>query len=331
MTRIIFILTVLLIGCSTTNNRTDQDGTDGPVASYKDSLRVDPPVVHYDKDLEIIMTCKVYQYGGKNSINKKVTKTIEYYANGKIASETYKGYKETAQTGNSNATYFSDYKDTLLVQRRSIMDKGDSTKTILSYNQNGQLIKETHYNYERQIRADVDKGLGRPGGCIITEEDYEKERSWAIRSIIHYTYDSLGRKAEYYAPSVHWGSQNRYTWSYNDKGQIKEHRSYDHDRLIWIEEFSYTDTNYQYTRTWFDYDGNPKHLKEKKWEYSSQITCTFSLDKQGRVIEEAVTTEKGEFRGRTSTEHNSNGLIAKTVKYNKDNNPEMTHVYEYEK
>lgn len=76
---------------------------DGDIVTiYKDSLRVVPHIVDYDKDLEIKMTCKVYQYSGKNSLNKKVTKIIKYYSNGRIASEAYKGYKETAHISSSH-------------------------------------------------------------------------------------------------------------------------------------------------------------------------------------------------------------------------------------
>lgn len=325
----VFILSLSITSCTTTSESISVNESNAAVPSITDSLRVNPPMVDYDRDLEITSTCEVYQYTGEKRINGTVTKTIEYYGNGKIASERLEGFKPSRISRYGDAIHYYDYKDTLLVQKRSLLENGDSTKTVFTYDENGQLIKETHYLFSRRLRADVDKGFGRPGGCIIDAEDYEKERSWYIRSVIQYKYDSFGRKTEYYAPSIHWGSQNRYTWSYNDSGKIQEHRSFDDDELIWIEEFSYSDTHYRYTRTWYDYYGTPKHLKEKSWEYTAQITHTFTLDDQGRVIEDSTTNEKNEFLGKTTTEYNPDGSVAEVVKYDSDGLREMTHVYEY--
>lgn len=327
MNRIIYLLTILLISCSSIKNDIDEKPEISTIE--KDSLRVTPPLVDYDNGLDITNRCNVYQYIQKDSLNKNIAKKIEYYSNGKIAKDKYTGYKTSTYISNSDATYLYDYKDGLKIQKRMIKDNKVLSKTILHYNKKSQLIKEVRYNLERRMRSDVYKGITSPDGCIVTDEDYEKKPSWKIESIIHYQYDSSGRKTEYYAPSVHWSSQNRYTWTYNNYGKILEYRSYEHDRLIWVQKYSYSDTNYQYTLTWYDREGQPKHLKEKKHEYTPQKTHYFKLDKNGSVIEESVTTEKNEILNRTTTQYNEDGLIAKVVRYNKENNPEVTHLYEY--
>ena len=317
MKQIVYIFIVFIVGCSDPN--------------VHENMPVEPPYIEIN-DLKEAVICKVYQYIQNDTNGKRVTRTIHYLPNGKIAKETYNGYKESDQKSKSDATYYYDYKDSLLVQKRvskNLMGK-DSSVFIMTYNDNGKCIKEIEYNYKKRIRSDVDKGLGRPGGCIITDEDFESEASWAIRDIVHYTYDSLGRKTESYAPDIHPNGQNRYTWLYNEIGQIDEYRSYDHEELIWIEKYSYLDSVYFFTRTWYDYEGNPKHLKDKKsGDYWPQYTFTFKLDKNKREIEKIVSNIERVYSVRATTEYNENGRISKMVQYDEYNIPEMTHLYEY--
>ena len=301
--------------------------------------RISPPIVEYDGDLDTILTCYIYQYSGLDSINKSISKIVIYDLNNRVLSEQYQGFKESPYEGAANVIDYYDYKNEILVQKRTVYTDNstpsfrqlDSAKTIFYYDNQKKLVKSQHYDYKRRLKTNVDKGLGRPGGCTIDEEDYEKESTWDITSEIFFKYDSLDRKTEYYAPEIHWGNQNRYTWTYYDKGKVNEYRSYDHDRLIWIEKFTYTDTSYQFIRTWYDNDGNPEHLKEKSWEYTPQVTLISKLDSQGHVIEETKVNEKGEFLNSTIIKYNASGLVVKKVRYNEDKQPDMTHIYNYKK
>lgn len=275
--------------------------------------------------------CEILQFSGEDSSKIKITKVITYDEQGRIISEKYDGYKKSASDGTADATYFYHYQDSLLICRTSIDGNKDSTKTTFEYNRRGLLKSESHFDYARRLRNDVDKGMGRPGGCIIDEEDYEKERTWGRTSIINYKYNKQGNKIEYYAPKVHWGRQNRYTWKYDAQNKITEHCSYEDSLLIWREVFSYSQSVYEFTRTWYDYEGNPQHLKEKKGEYWPQYKFTYKLDDQGREKEEIVSNEKGEISSTTTTEYNEFGMISKTVTYDKDHQAEITHIYKYKK
>lgn len=86
---------------------------------------------------------------------------------------------------------------------------------------------------------------------------------------------------------------------------------------------------YKYVRTSYDYDGNPKQLKEKSWEYSPQMTYIFKVNSKGQIIEQKVTDEKGKMYSKETSEYNSQGLVSKTIAYDGDNKPTMTHMYEY--
>jgi YD repeat-containing protein len=279
---------ILVIGCSTNGEKNNS-----------------PPFVKADMNI-INMTCTVYQYNGADSVNQVVAKSIDYCMNGEIATETFNDYM------GYDGKYLYYYHDTLLVKRKYVSDNQDSTQTVYMYDSKVRLISEEHYGHERRLRTDIERQ-----GDIVSEEDYEKEKSWAMTSQIKYTYDSLDRKIEYYAPSMHWDNQNRYTWTYNDEGRIKEHRSYDNDKLIWTEEFSYAKNTIRFKRTWFG-SGDFSQVTQK-------------LNDNGKLTEENITDEKGEFVSKTRYKYNDDGLIARSVDYDKDDNPITTNIYVYNK
>jgi hypothetical protein len=252
------------------------------------------------------MTCTVYQYIKSDSTNPTVAKSIDYSRNGRIVTELFNDYM------GYDGIYQYYYQDTLLVKRKYAADNLDSTQTIYTYDYEGKIISEVHYRYEKRLRLDRESK-----GDIVSEDDYDKEKSWAKSSEIKYTYDSRDRKIEYYAPSIHWDDQNRYTWSYNESGQIKEHCSYKHDKLIWKEEYKYSGNTMSIKRTWID-SGDFSQITQK-------------LDKNNRMPEEITLDEKGQFVNKTKHEYGDDGLIKKKATYDTDGNPITTYIYVYVK
>ena len=275
--------------------------------------------------------CEIYQFAGTDSSNIALTKVIKYDETERVVSEEYIGFKESSAESYLDATYFYFYQDSLLISRTSIDRNNDSTKVIFKYTKNQLLKTATHYEFARWMKKDVDKGIGKPDGDIVTEDDYEDNRTWKTTSIINYKYDNKGNKIEYYAPKLHWGSQNRYTWKYDNQNRVIEHCSYENKEIIWKEIYTYSNNNYEFTRTWYDYKGNPTHLQKKGKGYWPQYKFKYKLDDQNRIIEEIVTNENEEMLSRTTSEYNEWGMIAKTVKYNQNNAPDMTHIYKYKK
>lgn len=274
--------------------------------------------------------CKVFQYAGIDSLNKKLVSEELYNSKGQLISYYYNGFQESSSVSKRDSKYFNFYLDSLLVLSTSIDENNDSTKTIYLYNASGQKIKEEHFDYKRRLKKDSDKGFGRPGGCIVTEEDYEKNKTWEMTSEINYKYDSNGNKILYDATKLHFTSQNKYTWTYDEQYRVLEHCSFNDTKLIWTEQFEYFKDGYKFTRTWYDYDGTPKQLKEKSWEYWPQYTFTYKLNANGRVIEEIVMTEKGELTSSETTLYNSSGKIIKNTKFDSKGQPDITHIYLYE-
>jgi len=274
--------------------------------------------------------CKVFQFAGTDSLKKKLVSEKFYNAQGQLTSYYFKGYKQSSTVGMSDSRHFNFYHDTLLILSTSIDENQDSSKTIYHYNALGQKVREEHFSYERRLRKDSDKGFGRPGGCIVTDKDYDKKRTWAKTSEIVFQYDSSGNKILFDATQLHFTSQNKYTWVYDEQNRIVEHSSYDDSKLIWTERFEYFHGGYEFTRTWYDYDGTPKHLKERNWEYVPQFTFTYELNVKGDVIREQVTTEKGVMTSSMTTQYNSDGRVARTIHFDSKGQPEITHIYQYQ-
>ena len=273
---------------------------------------------------------KILQYEETDSLNTKIVKEVKFNSDSLITYIEYRGYKSTPANSTSDVNITKLYQDTLLVKELKFYPKtplrNDSTRIEYYYNDKNLLAKRVAYNYERVIK----KGIGFKDN--LTSEDFEKERQWLLSSETFYSYDNLGRKIEFKAPEKHWSSQNRFVWSYDNKNRVKEEKSFDEDRLIWTKNYEYKNNGYKYILTWYDYEGNPKHLKDKSksWEYSAQKTYEYKLNNAGQEIEELVTTETDKFISKLTTEYDDLNRILKTVKYYEINNPIMTHIYIYE-
>ncbi|SMB92352.1 hypothetical protein SAMN00120144_2137 [Hymenobacter roseosalivarius DSM 11622] len=121
------------------------------------------------------------------------------------------------------------------------------------------MCQQQLFTWERRLKQDTTKGLGSPGGCEVDEEDYEPHKTWAKTSEVTYTYDEHGRRTLYEAKELYPGTQNRFTWSYDDQGRVVAYSSYDGPRLIWVEYFTYFPDSYCRTRTWYQADGTHSH------------------------------------------------------------------------
>jgi hypothetical protein len=274
--------------------------------------------------------CKVYQYAGFDSLNKKLVSVETYNSNGQLTSFYYKGFQESSSESNVDSEYSNFYQDSLLVLSTSIDEDKDSSKIIFYYNKFGQKVKEEHFDYTRRLKKDSNKGRGRSGGCVVTKKDYEKKRSWVQTSEINFSYDTNGNKILYDATKLHYTSQNKYTWSYDSLGRILNYLSFENQRLMWKEEYSYFKGGYKFTRTWYDFNGIPNHLKEKSYEYWPQYTFTYKLNDNGQVVEEKVVTEKSELKSIKIYLYNSYGKIIRSTNFNSKGQPEITHIYLYE-
>lgn len=288
MKRIQFLVLASLFNCS------QSDKVQQPPSPISNNSRTD-------------MICEVILYYKDDSLNSHISKTIEYLENGKVSKEVFDGSDESV-----NGLYFYYYRDTLLLQERFVDSNQDSTATIYSYDTSGNLMREVHFDYKKRLKPNALKVTD-----IVNENDYEEEKTWAMTSEVHYKYDDLGKKIESYVPLEHWDSQTRLTWSYDQHGKIREHKSYSHDTLIWTELYSYKEDTIEFTRTW----NNSTHVSK----------ILIRLDNNGRFIDELTTDGDDNFINRSKYEYYEDGRIKTRISVDENEAPITTKKYRYVK
>ncbi len=298
MNRIIIIFLVIFTSCSDKKE-------------IKKSILISPPTIEFDKERIPKITLKEYYFYGKDSSELNLQKITEFYSENEIASESHLLTSSNTEKGRK---VFYDYKDSLLVQKRTVNKKKDSTKVIYFYNNENQLIKRKHFTFKQRVRPEIIEKQMESTDWIISESDYEENRSWDKISEIDFSYDSIGRKTEYYAPNLHWDSQNKYKWFYDKKGNIEIKQSWNNEKLIWTENYSYENNELSFTRIWNDKD------------YQKDLKFIVYKNANGEKIKE-LTLKNGNIQNKRTFEYYNNGMLKKKIVYGENNEPLITYIY----
>lgn len=275
--------------------------------------------------------CEVYQYSGKDSSKQKLAKKIIYNKAGRVVSEKNLDFYLSPSTSLGDGTTYYFYKDTLLVKEIFInaRKENDSVKIVYSHNDLGKRISQEVFIFERLLRKEADKDLGRPRGCVVTDEDFEKERTWKKLSETSFSYNSKGYLAE---ELNFFPIRNRKTstkWFYNSNGELIEEHYFDDNLLQCISRFTYYKLGKKMVRTWYEEDGTPKHLNEKSAQFYPEQTFAYKLDPKGKVIEERITDHKNNLLQESFFFYNTNGQLSKEVIRIIGDSPNLTHIYRY--
>lgn len=181
MNRIIIIFLLIFTSCSDKKE-------------FEKPIRISPPIIEFDNKRIPEITIKEYYFHEKDSSELNLQKITEFYSDNQIASESHLLTSSNTEKGRK---VFYDYKESLLVQKRTANEKKDSTKVVYFYNNENQLVKREHFSFKKRLRPEIiEKQRERTDG-IIRETDYEENKSWDKISEIDFSYDSIGRKTQY--------------------------------------------------------------------------------------------------------------------------------------
>lgn len=275
-------------------------------------------------------TCKIFEFFGSDSSHQQLAAKKIYNSKGRVSFIEIEKLHTDLQSYYPHRRQRNLYKDTALVSSTYIDDEGDCIKTKYNHDASGHRTRETRYTSEYRIRKGVDKGLWGKDGCVVTAADYEKKRSWKKVSRIDYTYDKRGNRITYDATKLHYSSQNRYTWSYDSDSRITECSSFNDQRLIWTEKFTYFEGGYKYSRCWYDADGKPQHLKPENEGYHPLYTFTYQMNRKNKVIEITCINEKGGLNSKESFLYDKQNRLIRDVRFSPNGTIELTHIYTYE-
>jgi len=299
----IFFIFFILIGCQTKQQ----------TISYENTTYMLPQEKEMNISYETFDVCSTYYFHSDDSLNPTIARLLSHDQAGREKEVVYSSF-ESYVPATSLVLYDSSGKKSVEYYR--IDEQGQKqtlTKTLYYYNKKDQLTQLVAFDFERRIKKDVDKGLGRPGGCIIVEDDYEKQKSWGLASVWNYKYDDQGRLIEKVAPVLN-STQDHYLYSYDGMGRINEERSLEGNRLIWIESYTYGNHEYQFTRTWFEKDGS----RGKEWNglLTPVDTFRFKTDKFNNVTEELVIEEGGRQVNKDNKFYDNKNRLIKHEIYN---------------
>jgi hypothetical protein len=294
-------------------------------------------------------TLKIFQYEGTDSLKKELAVTKVFNAQNQIISEQYhRNYEET----DGGATYCCApgfrqfiYRDTFLIKTLSA-SRGDSTKGYFLHNAKGKLIKSRFFRYEKQLKPDVDKGLGRPGGCIVLPEDYEKNRVWHETGGNANRYNAAGKLIEEISFSRSKVLET-HRWSYSKSGKLLEQSSFvdnettpssrthyfydEHGRVskrvsYYNEELSATD-NYSYRNNAVYQDGTYAAFPGEN--PPSIYRNVKKMDSKGRLVEEVAYVGRCPLETRKRIRYCPDGRIAQTILFTCRDSSRLVHDYVY--
>lgn len=259
---------------------------------------------------------QIFQYFDNDSINGKITHSRKLDSQGNVIAEYYKDYKTDKGNGRTDVLTINEYneKNQLIISTDyyESFQKGEVQKSFFYYN-DSLLVRVESFELKKRLKPDVDKGFGRPGGCIIMPEDYEKEPTWKASRIVLYQYDSFGRKKLSYSP-LFQSSHNRFEYQYDSDGNLIIEKSLDESRLLYIINY-----HYQLNQTISELQWD-----NKDWGGTKRIK---TFDKHGNLIKESTIQNDKEWVD--DYLYNIDNKLVRFIAYDSDGEISLTHIYRY--
>ncbi|OQP66460.1 hypothetical protein A3860_13290 [Niastella vici] len=301
-----FFLVVLLISCNTTIKKDHVKG-------FLDLLPHDTAI---NLNYEVYNTCTTNYFYAKDTTKGTLSRLVYYDKDGREKSTAYQFY-ESRIPATSLCMYDKDGRKTEEYYR--IDEKGrlsSFTKTIFEYNESGKLARTIAFDFMRRMKEGIVRGLGTSGGCIVSDEDYEPKRSWALNTVWNYVYDKEGNLIEKFRSFPRDMYQDRYLYKYDNRGRLIEERSFSQGHLYYVESYQYYDGGYEYTRVLYDEDGT----RAKQWNDSLETIDTFryAVDRFNNQLEEKIIEEGGRLVSRDRNYYDKKNRIIRKEIYDED-------------
>jgi hypothetical protein len=259
---------------------------------------------------------QVFQYFDNDSLNGKITHSKKLDVNGNVIAEYYKDYKTDKGNGRADVMEINEYngKNQLITSTTyyETFQKGEVQKMFYYY-KDSHLIRRESFEFKRRMKTSVDKGLGRPGGCIVTSDDYEKEGTWEATHIVLYEYNNYGRKTKSYSP-IFQGYHNRFEYTYDHNGSLIEEKSMDESRLIYTIKYKYSDNQTSSKLKW----------DKESWGGTTKIK---TFDNNGNLIKESTIQKNKEWID--IYKYTIDNKLKRFVAYESNGEISLTHIYKY--
>lgn len=215
-----------------------------------------------------------------------VSREVYLDSEGRIIKDTYTDYNTSVYSRKTDVTLTSTYQKDLLVKKVTRNHNSDSTVFFLNYDKDGQLKQEKLIH------------------------KYDWQRAWSDTAVTTFKYDQNGNKIAETTKPLSF-QRDKYTWDYDSLGRLSEHWAFDNEKAIWSERYTYNDSGYYFTRTWYDKNGMPKPTSQDDSNYYPPFTFYIKTDNKGRQVQELVKFSNGTIHSETKTYYDRRNRVTK--------------------
>lgn len=208
-----------------------------------------------------------------------------------------------------------------LCLRKSIYEEDSFDTVRIKYlYKNNLLVKKLTQVFEIRPKESLKYDLEFP-------EDYNPKQ-WYLTNSWIFSYNNKGELVGKYDSVSYLSSQNKYLYEYYDSGELYKEYSYDNDRLIWTEIYSYSKNKITMDRIWESKKEIRKWSNPKQWKFISFLDDTGNVILKECYLIKQETTD--EFYSSEKFEYDQNGRLLNHIIYDKERSPAVYTNYYYE-
>jgi|GEM_PF-2891867 hypothetical protein len=267
------------------------------------------------------VVCRVMEFLDQDSLQTKEQATLVYNNRGQLISETYFRFQETCLFYHVGYSVRYTYKDTLLVEKVLSVKQRNPSKYTYTHDEKGRVKTESKFVWVPDPGAVPGHRPGMPA------ENTTVSGKWNQVSYATITYDAKGRKISWDATRLHDGNENLEKWEYDDQNRVTTHQIYAHGKLAHKTDYTYYDGGYRYWEINYTSEGDLASDREQGDGYKSMIIHAVTLDKNGKIRTEELTSEKGDKQCSKTFYYDKDGRFMKTVTYDYLSGALITYVY----
>jgi len=298
-----FFLVVLLVSCNAANQK-EQENTFSNLLPRDTAINI---------NYEVYNTCTTYYYSANDTTKPRLSRIVYYDKSGREKNTTYISFEDYVPA-TSLKIYDKDGREIEAYYRVDDRNSRSSlTKNIFELDENGKIIRTIEFDFVRRMKKGIVRGIGTPGGCIVRDEDYERVKSWALKTVWNNVYDKEGRLIEIVQSYPEKISQDSLLYKYDKQGRLTEERSLTNGHQAHVDRCVYYDGGYEYSRTFYEPDGTIEKIWNDSLEYID--TFRFKVDRFNNMLEEKVIENGGRLVSRERNYYDEKNRIVRKEIY----------------
>ncbi len=209
----------------------------------------------------------------------------------------------------------------------------------ITYNQDGNILQETHFNAEGAVESKVETSYDEAGRAVESSQ-FDEFGELCQKNVFYYDENNeIARKGCYYGE----GSPEYATVYVRENGRVIREDSYDEDDFSFTEKsYEYDDAGHPVLTTEFDEDGNVLYKTAEEYSQSNLLvkrqvdepqqhdrrTFVYEYDENGRKTKELMYNYDGKLIAKAYYRYDDNGNVIEMEEENLDIFRLTQYVYE---